>query len=207
MKLFVHPMSQNARKALMTAHALGLKPEIEIVDFSKGEHRSEGYLKLNPNGMAPTLVDGERVLWESNAICQYLCDLNPGNSLLPTDPAGRADVVRWQFWEAAHWFPALFFFFRENMIKKMMGLGEPDPAALAEGSERLARFAGVLDTHLAGRKFLVSDAMTLADIAVGSHLMHAERAAVPLQSFGNINSWFARIRETPSWAATEQLAA
>jgi len=59
-------------------------------------------MAINPNGSVPTLVDGELVLWESNAIMQYLADKVPDSGLFPQNPQLRADVARWQFWELAH---------------------------------------------------------------------------------------------------------
>src|SRR5262245_36187395 len=102
MKLYMNPMSPNVRRVRLTAAVLGLKLEEQALDFTKGEHKHPEYLALNPNGAVPTLVDGEFVLAESQAIMQYLASKQPESGLLPLDEQVRADVTRWQFWDAAH---------------------------------------------------------------------------------------------------------
>ena len=202
-KLYYHPMSQNARKVRMAAHLIGFAiEEMEIVDLMQGGNQAPSYLALNPNGMVPTFVDGDFVLSESNAICQYVCEAKGDEKLWPSDARSRAKVAQWMFWETAHWFPTLFVFFRENMLRKMMGAGPPDEGMLAQGRDQMARFGGVLDAALAKQRFLVGEHATLADIAVGSHLMHAQAAAVPLQSYPNVVQWFGRISALEAWEVT-----
>ena len=93
--------SPNSRKVEAVIDHLGLEVEIVRHDF-RGGLRSPDYLALNPNAKVPTLVDGTFVLWESNAIMQYLADKVGSDSLFPRDPRTRADIVRWQCWELVH---------------------------------------------------------------------------------------------------------
>src|SRR4026208_1061907 len=76
----------------------------------KGEQNTPQYEALNPNMRMPTLKDGDYVLWESNAICQYLAAKTPESGLLPKDETARLDVTRWQFWDLAHWDPTCAVF-------------------------------------------------------------------------------------------------
>ena len=202
MKLYIHPLSQNARKVRIVARLLEIPLDERLVDLMKREGQRPDYLALNPNGMVPLLQDGKFVLWESNAICQYLASNKP-NLLWPDDQHKRADISRWQFWELAHWAQALSYFFKENMIKKFTGEGDPDPAELKKGEERLSRFGGMLDHHLSAHRYLVGDALTLADISVASHLMHAEMGKVPVDRFPHVVRWFGDISLMPAWRATE----
>lgn len=202
MKLYIHPLSQNARKARIVARLLDIPVDEQMVDLMKGEGQRPEHLALNPNGMVPVLQDGDFVLWESNAICQYLASKKP-NPLWPDDGRRRADVSRWQYWELAHWAPALFFYFRENMIKKFMGGGDPDPAELKKGEEQLIRFGRVLNDHLSAHRYLVGDGLTLADISVASHLMHADMGKVPLHLYPHVKRWFSEISLMPAWQATQ----
>ncbi|KJV04997.1 glutathione S-transferase family protein, partial [Methylocucumis oryzae] len=73
MKLYHFPISPNSRRVVAVIHHLGLECELIALDLSKGEHLTPEFISLNPNHMIPTLVDGDTVLWESNAIMQYLC--------------------------------------------------------------------------------------------------------------------------------------
>src|SRR3974390_1077846 len=119
MKLYYNPLSPNVRRVRLTAAVLGVELEEKRLDFAKGEHKSPAYLALNPNGAVPTLVDGDYVLTESRAIMQYLASKKPESGLLPRDEAARADVTRWQFWDAAHFSPQLGTFTFQKLLKPM----------------------------------------------------------------------------------------
>src|SRR5689334_371466 len=103
MKLYFHPGSANARKARMAAALLNIDLDLQLVDVFAGAHKKPEYLAINPNGMVPTLDDGGFVLWESNAIAQYLASTKPNSDLFPSDIKTRADISRWQCWDLAHW--------------------------------------------------------------------------------------------------------
>jgi len=203
MKLYYHPASPFARKVLIAASLLGIDLETQVVDLFAGAGQSPEFLRLNPQGKVPTLVDGDFLLWESNAIVQYLAALAPASPLLPTDARGRADVLRWQFWETSNWAPACAVYVYENVLKPMLGRGEPDAQELGKADEKFHRFAKVLDGHLAEHPWLVGEAMTLADVSVGTMLMYAESGKYPLEGYPHIVAWFGKIRQLPAWAATE----
>ena len=207
MKLYFHPASPFARRALIAAHLLGIALETEMVDLFTGQGQSPEFLKLNPQGKVPTLVDGDFLLWESNAIIQYLAALQPETPLYPNDARSRADIARWQFWETAHFTPACMVYVYENVLKPMLGRGEPDAEELRKAEEKFHRFAKVLDDHLAGRDWLVGGGMTLADISVAAGLMYAVPGKYPLQGYGNIARWFGQIEALPAWVATAPPAA
>lgn len=199
MKLYLNPLSPNVRRVRLTAAVLGLELEEKPLDFSKGEHKSADYLALNPNGAVPTLVDGDFVLTESRAIMQYLASKKPEAGLLPRDEAGRADVTRWQFWDAAHFSPALGTLGFEKVFKAMMGLGDPDQNKINEALANFRRFAAVLDKRLAHKNYIVGDSLTIADLTIASSLMYAKQTEAPLGEFPNLQSWFGRISELPGY--------
>ena len=72
--LYSTPQSANGRKPLAVCNYLGLAPEVRLVDVYRGQGRAPDYLAIHPLGQVPALVDGELVLWESNAILQYIAD-------------------------------------------------------------------------------------------------------------------------------------
>lgn len=78
---------------------LGVPFEKILVDTGTGAHRSEAYRKLNPNGLIPTLVDGDLVLYETAAICLHLCDTHPQAGLAPAlGTVERAHFYKWLIW-------------------------------------------------------------------------------------------------------------
>lgn len=204
MKLYLNPLSPNVRRVRLTAAVLGLELEEKLLDFSKGEHKNPEYLALNPNGAVPTLVDGDFVLTESRSIMQYLASKKPESGLLPRDEAARADVTRWQFWDAAHFSPQLGTLAFEKVIKQMIGLGEPDTNKIQEAIGNFRRFAAVLDKRLAGKEYVVGNSLTIADLTLASSLMYAQQVDAPLAEFPNLQAWFARITALEGWKKTSR---
>ncbi len=203
MKLYYHPASPFVRKVLIVASLLGIQLETQRVDLFAGEGQSPEFLRLNPLGKVPTLVDGDFSLWESNAIVQYLAALAPDSALLPGDARSRADILRWQFWETANWAPTCAVYVFENVLKPMLGRGEADAEELKKAEEKFHRFAKALDGHLAVHTWLVGDTMTLADLSVAPILMYAEPGKYPMEAYPHIAAWFGKIQQLPAWVATE----
>ncbi len=202
MKLIGFPASPNTWKVRAVAAHLGLPLDFEFVDLTKGHSHTPDYLALNPTGRAPTLIDGDFTLWESTAIMQYLADQKP-NTLWPDDAHMRADIVRWQSWQLAHWGkeacePLLI----ERIVKQILKLGPPDRAICTKAETCFARDAAILEAHFAKQPYLAGDTVTLADFSVAVVLFYAERAQLPLASYPNVQAWFARVAALPCWQET-----
>jgi len=203
MKLYVFPPSPNARKAAAVVKHLNLRDvEPVLVRLHKGEQRSPDYLAINPMGKVPALRDGDLLLWESNAICQYLADCAGDTSFLPADPKIRADIARWLFWEAGTWSPVINVFTNENVRKPMLGTGVPDPAQVADAEKRFSPLAKLLDDQLAERKFLVGDSVTLADFVVAGSATYVERGRIPIGDYPNVKAWWDRLNAIEAWSGT-----
>jgi glutathione S-transferase len=202
MKLYMNALSPNVRRVRLTAAVLQLELEEKKLDFTKGEHKNPEYLALNPNGAVPTLTDGDFVLTESRAIMQYLASKKPASGLLPGDEKARADVTRWQFWDASHFSPQLGTLAFEKLVKAMMGMGEPDQRRIDDALSNFRRFGAVLNKRLEGKKYVVGDALTIADLTLASSLMYAKQTDAPLGEFPNIQAWFSRISDTDAWKKT-----
>ncbi len=201
MRLYYHPFSSNSRRVLLTAHHLRLNLELVAVDLLGGEHKTPEYLRLNPNGKVPVLVDGEFPLWESHAIMQYLAEKSGEQDIYPQELSARADVNRWLFWSAYHFAPAAGLIIRERVSKRLVaGLGAPDPAEIARGEALFPQVAIVLDRHLAGKHWIAQDRLTLADFALAAPLMHTLAAQLPIREFENLQAWFARVQSLDAWA-------
>ena len=102
MKLYDAQVNVNSRKIFAVARELDLPIELMRLDMMAGEHKRPEFLKLNPNGKVPTLVDGSFAVWESNAIMLYLVQKHGKSKLLPTELKARAEVDQWLFWQTAH---------------------------------------------------------------------------------------------------------
>jgi glutathione S-transferase len=184
----------------MVAELLELPLELVEVDLAGGAGRRPEYLALNLNGSVPTLDDDGFVLWESNAITQYLASKRP-SSLCPSDPKARADVLRWQFWALAHWDSPTHTLALERVFKRLKG-GEPNQAAIDRSLQSFHRLAAVLDRELAKRAYLAGDRLTVADLSVASGFTYAVLAAFPLERYEQVRRWLGTIEALAVWRHT-----
>jgi glutathione S-transferase len=202
MRLYYHPFSTNARRAVITAIELAAPVELVLVDLVKREHRQPAFLARNPAGRVPVLEDGDFVLPESHAIMVYLAERSSGQSLYPSDLQAQAQVNRWMFWCAAHFQPAISVLNWEHVVKRLAGLGAPDASEIMRGERLVQETAALLDSHLASREWVAGPAMTLADISLATPLMTIATAKLPVTQFKHLHSWFARIEARESWQRT-----
>ena len=192
MKLHTFPASPNARKTLTANELLGLNLEIVTVDLQAGAQKSPEFVALNPNSKIPVLeYDDGSTLWESNAIINRLASEVSETELWPKSNA-RYDIMRWQFWESAHWAPACSKYIAKNLFGN-------DSIDMEAAEADFKRFAGVLDGHLGSHGWLVGDTMTNADVSVGAILCYRVPCQYPLDGFSNINRWIAQIEGVPAW--------
>ena len=200
MKLYNANLSPNAFRVRVVASELGIELDVIEVDFRKGEHKSESYLAINPNGKVPVLVDGDFVLWESRAINAYLAGLRPERGLYPAEPKKRAMVDQWSYWQAVHLGPAMQRVVFERYLKPKFGMGETDETVIEPQLKELAQFLPILDANLTGKEWVAGD-LSLADFAVGSTFIYRKPAGVSLDEVPNIAAWMTRLESRPSWQA------
>lgn len=205
LKIHAFPLSPRSFKVLWTANHLGLDYELKLVDFSKGAQHAPAFVALNPNAKAPVIEHDSFVLWESNAILEYLAALKPQARLLPEEARARAAIMKWLFWESAHWDLACVPFAVERVVKKLFGLGAENPAEISRGTELFKRVGEVLDGELAKHRFVAGDALTVADFAIGAAMCIADQAQLPLEPWRHILRWRADIEALPSWAKTRAM--
>lgn len=192
--------AQAPRRVLALAKHLGLKAECVEMDLMAGGLKTPEYAALNPNMKAPTLVDGDLVLWESSAIMAYLC-VKTGSDMWPThNPAEQIEVLRWLSWSDCHWGPAVAPFYFEHVVKATFGLGPPDKALLKTSVAELVKFARVLDGHLAQRTFAACERLTIADFQLASMASYWRESEMPLEEFPHIVRWLDVLQRIPAWS-------
>jgi glutathione S-transferase len=202
MRLYHHPLSSNARRAVMTAHHLGADVELVLIDLARRAQHAPSFVRMNPNAKVPVLEDEGFVLWESHAIMQYLCDQTPGQTLYPQDARARADVNRWLFWCSHHFAPAVGILTWERVVKKITGRGDPDPVEEQRGEALVRDLARVLDGHLAGKEWIAQGRLTLADLSIASPLMSAVPARLPIDGCTHLAAWLERVQALDAWKKT-----
>jgi glutathione S-transferase len=203
MKLYYDPITVNCRKVAAGFSLMGVSFEKSHVDYFSGGQKAPEYLKINPNGAIPALVDGDFKLWESNAILQYAADKSEAFDYYPREPKVRADIHRWHLWEAAHWFPSCYVYLVENVVKPLLK-AEPDQAVIDKEAPNWHRLANILDERLSNQRWLCGDQLTLADIAVAAPMHLHSYQKLPLDAHPNLRRWMTEgVEQLACWKATD----
>ena len=128
---------------------LGVPFELVLVDSPADAHKSPEYLKLNPNGLIPVLTDGDLVLYETAAICLYLCDMHPQAKLAPAvGTVERAHFYKWLIWLTNTLQATLItYFYPERSVNPGNAVGAAEVKAQAE--RKVGAMLDQLDAELA----------------------------------------------------------
>jgi glutathione S-transferase len=195
--------SGNAARSALALFEIGAPFEPHPIDLRKP--RSPEYLALNPLGKVPTLIDGSTALWESNAINWYLAEKFRDARLLPATPEGRASVLRWAFFQAAHVSPAATAVHRSINPAHVRYLGQHTDAQEAEtGRKELARYLPVLESALTNSDWLVGT-YSLADIAFAPHLGFLVQYGFDFSETPRVRAWLERMRDRAAWKKAHAL--
>jgi glutathione S-transferase len=164
------------------------------VNLLKGEQRAPAFLKLNPAGQVPVLVDGDLVLSESVAISLYLAEKYPRKRLLPEDPTDKAAVYKWLLFTTTALEQPLW------RISKHSSLYPEEkrlPAEIPLAREDFVAIADVAEKHLATREFLVGDAVSVADFVLAYTLDWANEVGL-LADFPHLRAYMERMYTRPN---------
>jgi glutathione S-transferase len=158
-----HSPASRAFTAYWMLEELGVPFRVETVDIRKGEQKAPGYLKLNPAGKVPTLVDGEAVVSENPAICIYLADRYGYGTLAPRiEDARRGAYLKWIVYSTAVVEPV------RALHSAGVQLPAPSPGEFGSGFGEFDDMLRVLRETLAGRRYLLGGEFTAADVMLGS---------------------------------------
>ncbi len=228
--LYDAPGSPCARRVRITLLEKGLRWERRLVDLTRMEQKRPEYLALNPNGVVPTLLHGDRVLYESNVITEYLDETFPEPRLYPADPWARARAKMWQAFELA-----MAKEFRPLMYLRVVGpfdrlrprdevladarRSTADPAHLdwvsrvydggVLSEDEATLLAGQLyarldhlERALDGHAFLVGDDFTIADASVLPRVAMYPLVQLPIDERRHpyVSRWLTDVGRRPSFA-------
>lgn len=169
------------------------------VNLRTGEHQKPEFLALNPYGKVPVLLDDGAIIYESTVVNEYLEDRFPDPPLMPRDPLGRAEVRLWEdYGDNAFLGPA------EGIFVHDKGWRSIEPERLQQMRQQVQEALTRLEKHLAGKKFLVGDTFTLADICFAPRITMLDQLGTPLNpAYKNVQAWIARIQERGSTQGLE----
>lgn len=198
MKLYYDPITVNCRKVVAGLDLIGAGYEDELLSYFGGDHKKPEFRAVNPNAELPALVDGDLVLWESNAILVYGAEKTGNRTVYPADAKIRADIARWLLWECSKWFDACYVYLVQNVVNPILD-STPDQAVLDAHEPAFRNLASILEAALEGREWLCADNATIADIAVAAPMhLHAVQK-LPLDDYPNIRGWIAKVEGLPCW--------
>jgi glutathione S-transferase len=167
MTLWGRKSSINVQKVLWVLAELGLQEGADFKQIDAGLHfginKTPEYLKLNPNGLVPTLEDGSLVLWESNTIMRYLAKKFSSTGAFPDDLASQASSDKWMDWQISTLWPSLRIPF--------LGLTrvpeeERDYSAIKNAFQESNRLLSIFDGVLANHAFCSGSKFNLGDITI-----------------------------------------
>ncbi|TPX31780.1 hypothetical protein SmJEL517_g04954 [Synchytrium microbalum] len=190
----------NGIKVSAALEELGLTYKTYKINFSTNEQKEEWFLKINPNGRIPALVDhtapgGDFAVFESGAILQYLADNHdPEHKLLPADPLKRSVAIQW-------------LYFQMGGVGPMQGQAnhfsryapEKIPYAIKRYQDETRRLYTVLERGLVGKHWLAGDDYTIADIANASWVLSHFFAGVSVDGLPNLQRWMEEVKERPTF--------
>lgn len=189
--LWGRPNSINVQKALWCLRETG--QPFERIDAGRefGVNDTQAYRVMNPNGLVPTLRDGDFVLWESNAIVRYLARKYCAGTLAPDDPQVFADADRWMDWQQTALNPALGPAFH-GLVRSSGSRPQTEvDASLAQTEAALA----ILEAHLTGREYLAGNSYSMADGVVGATVHRWLAMPVARQKRPATEAWYARLMQ------------
>ena len=183
--------SMNVQKVMWALGELEQPYERRDVGGSFGGTDSEQYQAMNPNGLVPTIEDGDLVLWESNAIVRHLARSYDKAGLWPADAGGQARADQWMDWAISAFGPPFFGMFF-HLIR--LPPEKADRSVVESGVRACGRLLGLLDRHLATRAYLCGDSLTVGDIPLGVMAYRYFNLQVERPQAPNVAAWFARLQ-------------
>jgi glutathione S-transferase len=191
--------SFNLQKVMWLVGELQLAHRHIEVGGQFGGLDAPAFRAMNPHGKVPVIADDGVVVWESHAILRYLAARYGRGSFWHDDPAERSLSDRWMDWSHTTLQPdflggVFWGFYRTPEAQR-------DLPAIERKVEACARHFTLLDRHLAGRAFMLGEALTLADIPIGTSLYRYFNLDIDRPSVPNVEAWYARLQDRGAYRA------
>lgn len=191
-KLYGARMGSSLRAHWALAEA-GVEYEVMPLDMRAREHKKPDFLKLNPTGQIPVMIDGDFVLSESMAISSYVAEKYK-KELLGDSMESRAEGWKWSIWSYLNLqkhFGTIFF--------QLNFASEKDEEAIAKAGEEVKPYLVILNDHLAKHKHIAGEHFSLADINAGVAVSYGVGANFDMSACPNIVKWFELISARPAY--------
>ena len=191
-KIWGRTDSSNVQKVLWCCGELGV--EFERIDWGGkfGGNNDKAYRAMNPNGLVPTIEDGEFVLWESNSIMRYLNAKYGNGKLLPTTPEGMASANRWMDWQLSTFNSTIVPLFW-NLVRTPAD--KRDPKAVEAALDKTIKAWQLVEDCLASNRFLAGGEFSLGDIPLGVWAYRWFNLPIERPAQPHLTSWYERLKQ------------
>ncbi len=193
--LYTSPMSGNGRKVHLALEEVGAPYQLVKLDLVKGDQKNPEYLQLNPNGKVPTINDDGFILWESNAIIQYVVEKFSALNLLAVGVQNRARMFQWLLFEQTTFRPPL------SLLVRQLRFTPPekqDANAIEQLWSEVRTNMGILQNALSGRDY-IGETFSVADIAMLPYVYLAKDLGADLSAWPIVDAYWQRLSARPSW--------
>jgi glutathione S-transferase len=192
LKIWGRANSINVQKVLWCCGELGLRYERIDAGNEFGVNKSAEYRALNPNGLVPTIEDGEIKLWESNVIVRYLSHKAGDGRLCPADIGIRFEAERWMDWQATAFWPVLRPLFIQLIRTPPAKLNR---TIVSEGEKLSLAAVRILDQHLSDKVFLAGDAFSMGDIPAATAVHRWYALDIDHPELPNVQRWYGLMKQ------------
>ena len=191
-KIWGRTDSSNVQKVLWCCGELGI--EFERTDWGGkfGGNDDEAYRKMNPNGLVPTMKDGDFILWESNSIMRYLNAKYGSGKLLPVNPQGMAVANRWMDWQLST-FNAIIVPLFWSLVRTPSD--KRDAKVVQSALEKTTKAWQIVEKELAQNRFLAGEEFSLGDIPLGVWAYRWFNLPIERPEQPNITRWYERLKQ------------
>jgi len=188
--------SVNVQKVMWFAAEIGLEVERLDIGGAHGGNDTPDYLAKNPNGLIPTMEDGDLVLWESQAIVRYLAEKYADAPWYPATIEARGVASQWM-----DWYQTTLHAHMTTVFWQLVRTAPEDrnQAAFDKAEATAAQVFARLDAHLEGQDYILGGQPSMADIPVGSAAYRWFNLAVARPAMPNLEAWFDRLMARPAY--------
>lgn len=193
MILYNIAISGNCHKVRLMLAFLGLEYQMHNLDLGASEQTSDDYLRLNPFGQAPVIDDNGVVIRDSQAILVYLAKKYGEDRFWSNDPVELAQITSWLSTAANE--------MQNGPVRLRVHHKLGRPIDVKHATDITTKLLKIINGHLADKKWLVADKLSIADIAIYPYLALAHEGQIDISPYQNITEWLARFEALPDYVS------